>query len=129
MADFAYLYTAADRARLAGGPTRESLRAFGVDSGDLRLLEGGQGNTYSDGRLVLKSVGCVPEHDWISEICAGWSAADEVRVPEPVRPGVETEHWSVDGWGAHVFVPGGDIDPARNLPLIREASAAFHRHL
>ena len=53
--------------------------------------------------------------------------SDDVREPEPVAPRGGTERaWSVDGWGAHVFVPGRDADPVRELGRVREASDAFH---
>jgi uncharacterized protein (TIGR02569 family) len=81
---------------------------------------------WTDGRLVLKPVGCVPEHAWVCEVFAAWSS-DEVRVPEPMPVGDEGgARWSCEGWGAHVLVPGRDADPVRELPLIRHASDAFH---
>ncbi|WP_340539548.1 TIGR02569 family protein [Nocardioides sp. GXZ039] len=61
------------------------------------------------------------------EVYAEWSC-DDVRVPEPVEPhGTTHTHWSADGWGAHVFVPGRDLDLTRELERVREAGDAFHR--
>lgn len=129
-AEPARLHDHADRTRLAMGPTPRSLAAFGVDPAALRRLPGGQGNTYTDDRLVLKSVGCVPEHDWVCAVYTAWEASDHVRVPEPVRPGCSAEgHWSVDGWGAHVLVVGRDAAVDRELDVIRAAGAAFHANL
>ena len=66
------------------------------------------------------------------EVYASWDA-DDVRVPEPVVPrGVRHESWSLDGWGAHVFVAGRDLDLDKELTQVREVSDAFHaaiRHL
>jgi hypothetical protein len=102
------------------------MRAFGVRTDELRCLPGGQGQVWTDGRLVLKPVGCVPEHEWVCEVYAAWTSAD-VRVPEPVLPqGAEVRGWSVDGWGAHVFVAGRDAEIPDDLDRIREASDAFH---
>ena len=54
------LFTAADREWRHDGPTPEAVRAFGVREADLRRLQGGQGQAWTDGRLVLKPVGCAP---------------------------------------------------------------------
>lgn len=109
------------------GPTPGALRVFGVREDALRRLPGGAGHAWTDGRLVLKPVGCVPEHAWVSEVFATWDN-DEVRVPEPVRPGSGADAgWSFEGWGGHVFVQGRDADLIRELPLVKHASDAFHR--
>ncbi len=63
---------------------------------DLRRLPGGAGYNWTDGRVVLKPVGNVPEHNWVCQVFAGWDAPD-VRVPEPVAPtGQDGADWSVD---------------------------------
>lgn len=109
------------------GPTPGAIRAFRVRESTLRRLPGGAGHAWTDGLLVLKPVGYIPEHAWVCETFANW-ASDEVRAPEPVRPqdGADAG-WSVEGWGAHAFVPGRDADLVRELPLVRAASDAFHR--
>lgn len=109
-----------------GGPTAEAVRAFGARGDELRRLPGGIGHAWTDGRLVLKPVGCVPEHTWVCEVYASWTAT-EVRVPEPVGP-VGRRHgpWSVDGWGAHVLLPGRDTELPREVSRVKEASDAFH---
>lgn len=107
------------------------MRAFGVHQEALRRLPGGQGHAWTDERLVLKPVGCAPEHSWVCEVYAAWDA-DDVRVPEPVVPRVGEAGWSVDGWGAHVFVPGREVELPREMAQVKEASDAFHlrvRHL
>lgn len=109
------------------GPTPGSVSAFGVRERALRRLPGGAGHAWTDGRLVLKPVGCVAEHGWKCEVYAGWRD-DAVRVPEPVPPkGADGTGWSADSWGAHVFVPGRDLDLGRELGAVKEASDAFHR--
>ncbi len=108
------------------GPSPRVLRAFGVRENGLRRLPGGAGHTWTDGRVVVKPVGCVPEHTWVCGVYASWDS-DVVRVPEPVAPrGADGNDWSTEGWGAHVFVPGRDADLARELSLVKEASDAFH---
>jgi uncharacterized protein (TIGR02569 family) len=120
----------ADRQWRQRGPTPGALRAFGVREDALRRLAGGQGHAWTDGRLVLKPVGCAQEHRWVCEVYTAWDASDAVRVPLPVRPiGAEADTWSTDGWGAHVFVPGRDLDLPREVESVRAASDAFHRHL
>lgn len=108
------------------GPTPRAVHAFGVHEQALRRFPGGAGYNWTDGRLVLKPVGCVPEHAWVCEVYAGWKSED-VRVPEPVAPHEARElGWSVDGWGAHVLVPGRDADLVGALEQVKEASDAFH---
>ncbi|HYG93107.1 MAG TPA: TIGR02569 family protein [Nocardioides sp.] len=79
---------------------------------------------------MLKPVGYVPEHDWVCNVYAAWDC-DAVRVPEPVAPRGCSEggKWSVEGWGAHIFVPGRDADLELELPWVREASDAFHQNI
>jgi uncharacterized protein (TIGR02569 family) len=126
------LLEAADSEWRQRGPTDRAVRAFGARAAELRRLPGGAGHAWTDGRLVLKPVGCVPEHAWVCEVYATW-AATEVRVPEPVMPlGADEGGWSSDGWGAHLFVPGRDAEVLREVDRVKEASDAFHlcvRHL
>ncbi len=53
-------------------------------------------HTWSDGRLFLKPVGCTPEHAWVCEVYANWTAT-HVRVPEPVMPHGPGVDWLVVG--------------------------------
>jgi hypothetical protein len=112
------------------GPTARAVRAFGVREDVLRPLRGGAGYTWTDGRVVLKPVGYVPEHDWVCDVYAAWDS-DDVRVPEPVEPRVSTAvgGWSVEGWGAHVFARGRDTDLVHEVDRVKEASDAFHDHI
>jgi uncharacterized protein (TIGR02569 family) len=121
------LLEAADWEWRRRGPTGRAVQASGARAAELRRLAGGSGYTWTDGRLVLKPVGCVPEHAWVCGVYATWTAA-QVRVPEPVLPRRPQEAgWSCDGWGAHVFMPGRDAELPRELDGVREASDAFHR--
>jgi uncharacterized protein (TIGR02569 family) len=121
------LLEAADWEWRRRGPTGQAVRAFGARAERLRRLAGGSGHAWTDGRLVLKPVGCVPEHAWVCGVYANWTAT-EVRVPEPVMPrGPPEAGWSCDGWGAHVFMPGRDAEVLRELDRVKEASDAFHQ--
>ena len=114
------------------GPTPEAVRAFDVRESDVRRLPGGEGYAWTDGRLVLKPVGFTPEHTWVCDVYAAWTAHDEVRVPEPVAPrGVDETctAWSTDRWGAHVLLAGRNAEPPREMAAVKAASDAFHRHL
>lgn len=114
----------ADMAWRRSGPTRRAVRAFGVRAGELRRMPSGP-HTWTDGRLFLKPVGCVPEHDWVCEVYATWTAT-HIRVPEPVMPrGPGEVGWSCDGWSAQVLLHGRDTD-LHELDTIRHASDAFH---
>lgn len=112
------------------GPTPRTIRAFGIREDALRPFPGGAGYNWTDGRLVLKPVGYVPEHDWVCEVYAAWDSQG-VRVPEPVAPqgGTDRICWSAEGWGAHVFVTGRDTDLVHELARVKDASDAFHDNI
>ncbi len=99
-------------------------KAFGADAEHLRRLVGGQGQTWYDGALVLKPVPNPAEHDWVSDVFAGWRHHDRVRVPEPVRS--RRGAWVHDGWAAHHWVEGRDVALSAELDVVRAASDAFH---
>lgn len=114
----------ADWAWRRSGPTPRAVRAFGVRAGELRRMPAGE-HTWTDGRLFLKPVGCIPEHAWVCEVYANWTATC-VRVPEPVLPhGPGETGWSCDGWGAQLLIRGRDAEPGEP-GKIKEASDAFH---
>ncbi len=122
-----YLMTSDDAAWRRRGPTPAAVRAFGVDDQTLHRLEGGQGLAWTDGRLVLKPVGCRPEHDFLCRTYVEWPTDAAVRVPRPVEPrDGSSDGWSVDGWGAHVWVPGRSIDFRSELATVRAVSKDFH---
>jgi uncharacterized protein (TIGR02569 family) len=108
------------------GPGPDAVRAFGLRARDVCRLPGGAGYVWTDGRIVVKPVGCVPEHNWVCDVYASWDS-DAVRVPEPVRPrGDDRSDWSVDGWGAHIFIQGRDCELLAEADRVKEASDAFH---
>jgi hypothetical protein len=114
----------ADQAWRNSGPTRRAVRAFGVRADELRPMPRGT-HTWTDGRLFLKPVGCIPEHAWVCEVYANWTAT-HVRVPEPLMPhGPGETGWSCDGWGAQLLIRGRDTEPGE-LGRVKEASDAFH---
>ncbi len=118
------VYQEPDRAWRERGPTPRAVRAFGVRAGELRPAPAGT-HTWTDGRLFLKPVGCVPEHHWVCEVYANWTAT-HVLVPEPVMPqGPGESGWSSDGWGAQLLIRGRDTEPGE-LDKVRDASDAFH---
>lgn len=113
------------------GPTGRAVRAFGVHEQALERLAGGQGSSWTDGRVVLKPVGYAPEHRWFSRVYAEWCAHDDVRVAEPVEPhsADEPNGWSVDGWAANIFLAGRETDLPREVARVKEASDVFHHHV
>jgi uncharacterized protein (TIGR02569 family) len=120
------LLGAADGEWRRRGPTPRAMRAFGLRERAVRRLPGGAGYVWTDGRVVVKPVGFVPEHDWVCEVFTAWTS-DTVRVPQPVLPkGDKASGWSVDGWGAHVFLAGRDVELLRELDEVKDASDAFH---
>ncbi len=109
-------------------PTIGAVRAFRVNERALLPLRGGQEVAWYDGRLVLKPVSFPPEHAWVCDVYAGWTASDVVRVPQPVES-LYDGSWVAEGWGAHVFLPGRNADLASELAVVREASDTFHSYV
>jgi hypothetical protein len=124
------LMTASEREWRAHGPTALAIRAFGARESSLSRLPGGQGQAWSDGRLVLKPVGFAAEHAWICDTYAGWRHHDVLRVPEPIRPQrldeTSESPWIADRWAAHVWVLGREAELLRELDAVKEASDVFH---
>lgn len=111
-------------------PPAKVCRAFGVSASRLRRLAGGQGQTWTDGGLVVKPVENAVEHSWVCDVFAGWSFHEQIRVPQSVA--APDGGWVYDGWAAHRWLPGVDAAVAQELGRIRAASDAFHacvRHL
>jgi hypothetical protein len=103
-------------------PPPQVLEAFGAGS-SLELLPGGQGATWRAGDLVLKPVGSAEEHSWICDVFSGWSGPG-VRAPLPVRG--QSGSWSVDGWGAHVYLAGHPARVTDDPAWFRAASDNIH---
>jgi len=97
--------------------------AFGA-AGEPVLLAGGQGRTWLVGDRVLKPVDNRAEHDWVSDVFAGWRHHDRVRVPAPVRS--RRGAWVHDGWAAHRHLAGRDARTQQDAALIRATSEQFH---
>jgi uncharacterized protein (TIGR02569 family) len=99
------------------------LTAFGADA-EAVLLDGGMGETWRAGDLVLKPVGDRDAHAWVCDLFDGWGDR-AVRVPAPVR--TARGDWSLDGWGAHVWLPGSTARAGDDPDRFRECVDAFHR--
>ena len=84
------------------GPPAAVLAAFRA-GGPAVLLEGGQGETFRAGDLVLKPTDDLAETEWVSELLHGLTVGG-VRIPQPVR--TVDGSWVVDGWAATRWLPG-----------------------
>lgn len=104
-------------------PPAPVLEAFGVAGEPELLPEGFTRTAWRVGDVVVKRVGHVVEHAWISEVYDAWSAPD-VRVPTPLR--AADGAWSCEGWGAHVWLPGETVGAAADPDWFRAAGEAFH---
>lgn len=113
------------RPALSHPPAPDIVRAFGVSGVGLTPLRGGQGRTWSDGRVVLKPVDNPAEHVWVAEVCAAWVHHDVVRVPRPLRS--LDGAWVHGGWAAHEWAAGRDASMAADSAEIRQAGEDFHR--
>ena len=86
-------------------------------------VPGGAGHAWTDGRLVVKPVGCLPEHNWVCDVYAAWTAT-EVRVPEPVMPrGSDEVDWSTFGASLKVYIGHHGDKGAHAADIILPAAA------
>lgn len=102
-------------------PPQEVLEAFGA-TGRPQPLDGGQGETWKAGGIVLKPVALESESRWRAAALDALPATDAFRVAGPVR--AATGDWVHLGWEACRHV-AGRTDPKRWNEAI-EAGAAFH---
>jgi uncharacterized protein (TIGR02569 family) len=111
-------------------PSAVVLRAFGVADAPLEHLDGGQGQTWRAGPVVLRPHGDVREAQWRSDTLAHLQHTDGFRTPRPV-PTVAADGqaggWLAGGWEAWEWL-SGTTDPTRVEDVIA-AGTAFHRAL
>lgn len=112
---------------MSAPPPPEVLDAFGV-AGPAVLLEGGQGEAYAAGGLVLKPAGDPEEHSWVADLVESLrtSGLEGFDLVEPVR--ARDGAWAAGGWGASVRVPGEpqpECGSARLLEACDRLSAAL----
>ncbi|MGZ0145835.1 TIGR02569 family protein [Kribbella sp. WER1] len=101
------------------GPEQQVLAAFGLSAPAVRL-DGGQGETWRSGEVVLKrSDG---ESAWRADVLSVLPESDAFRVPRPVRA-VDGE-WVAFGWEANELLAGAT--DVRRQDEVLVAAAAFH---
>jgi uncharacterized protein (TIGR02569 family) len=105
-------------------PPQGVLDAFAAE-GEPRLLDGGQGETWRVGAVVLKSAGLAAEVRWRASILDALPDTDQVRIARPLR--AVSGDWLHEGWEAWHHI-AGRTDPKRWDAAI-EAGAAFHELL
>lgn len=102
-------------------PTGDVLEAFGATAA-VRPLDGGRGQAWRAGEIVLKPVDLAAESVWRTSVLDSLADGDAFRVARPIR--AASGEWTHDGWEASLHV-AGDTDPTRWNDAI-EAGAAFH---
>jgi uncharacterized protein (TIGR02569 family) len=105
-------------------PPQSVLEAFAV-TGEPRLLDGGQGETWQVGAVVLKPVGMEVESLWRASVLDALPDTDRVRIARPVR--AVSGDWLHEGWEAAYHVAGRT--DAKRWDAAMEAGAAFHELL
>lgn len=88
----------------------------------LRKLAGGRGLTWRVGDTVLRPSAADGETSWKAAVLAELAHTDAFRTPRPIV--ARSGSWSVDGWEAWQWVPGG-TDESR-VDEVRATGAAFH---
>jgi hypothetical protein len=75
------------------------------------------------GDAVLKQVGDPAEQAWRCEVYLDWPSDAAVRVPRPLPD--QDHRWVVDGWSAHLLVPGRTTSVTEDSAWFRRACDSF----
>lgn len=105
-------------------PPLDVLEAFGANA-DPHLLDGGQGQTWRSGEIVLKPVSLDAESHWRATVLDRLPESDAIRVARPIR--AASGDWLFQGWEASHRV-AGRTDPTRWDEAIATGSV-FHQAL
>lgn len=114
-----------DRAVMSPGePASQVFEAFGADFASRERLDGGRGQTWRAGDVVLRPTAGGSEADWRAEVLRDLRHTTEFRTPRPIR--AVSGAWVVDTVGRALQwrVPGA-ADETRVSDVLR-AGAAFH---
>lgn len=104
-------------------PPQEVLVAYGF-SEPPRLMDGGRvSGAWQVGGAVLKRAGDAGEEEWRRRVYLAWPGGSGVRVPRPLPD--RTGRWVVDGWTAHVLVPGQTVSVVEDPDWFRKACDGF----
>lgn len=102
-------------------PPHEVLDDFGAEHEPV-LLEGGQGNTYRAGDIVLKTVEDEELSTWIAQVYS--SIKEEgFLVPRPLK--TKLGCWSSNGWTGWTYICGKHMEGKWEEKV--RAAAAFHQ--
>lgn len=105
-------------------PSLDVLEAFAA-VGEPHLLDGGQGETWRVGSVVLKPAGLAAEVRWRASTLEALPDTDLVRIARPLR--AVSGDWLHEGWEASCYT-AGRTDPTRWDAAV-ETGAAFHELL
>jgi uncharacterized protein (TIGR02569 family) len=103
-------------------PGTDVLASFGVAHAELRLMSGGQGETWSAADVVLKPVGSVAEAEWVGTVLCDLPAQG-FRVSRPVQSVAGS--WTAGGWSAWRWVDGRH-DFANRWVDVLAVGTSFH---
>ncbi|WP_427893321.1 TIGR02569 family protein [Kribbella sp. GL6] len=101
------------------GPEEQVLAAFGVSEPAVRM-QGGQGQTWRSGDVVLKRAD--GESAWRGDVLSVLPESDAFRVPRPVK--AQDGEWVAFGWEANELLVGAT--DVRRQDEVLVAAAAFH---
>ncbi len=108
---------------MSAAPARNIINAFGPDKNS-ELFEGGQGEAYRAGDIVLKSVLDKKETIWCIEILNNFQS-EKVRVTKPIK--AKNGDWIFNGWMAYEYLEGKSVPD--DLENIYQVSKDFHKVL
>lgn len=102
-------------------PTKSTALAFGSDAIPT-LLEGGEGDTYRAGNIILKPVGNELEANWIGDIFNELPEQEKVRIQRSVKS--IYGNWIENGYVAWSFLEGTTVEGRYSSKL--HACDSFH---
>ena len=104
-------------------PPRHVLAAYGLSERPLPMAGGRVSGAWQVGEAVLKRAGDAAEQVWRCEVYLDWPSDAAVRVPRPLPD--QDGRWVVDGWSAHVRVPGKTASVVDDVQWFRLACDGF----
>jgi hypothetical protein len=99
------------------------LAAYGLSEPPQPMAGGRVSGAWQVGGVVLKQVADTAEQVWRCQVYLDWPSDAPVRVPRPLAD--QDGRWVVDGWSAHLSVPGQTASVVEDAHWFRLACDSF----
>jgi hypothetical protein len=104
-------------------PPGHVLAAYGLRERPQPMAGGRVSGAWKVGDAVLKRVADTAEQAWLCQVYLDWRRDAAVRVPRPLPD--QDGRWVVDGWSAHLLVPGTTASVVEDPAWFRLACDSF----